>query len=72
MNCTHPAQSLSRRLVLVNTHTQKISQEMVGFCAVKGSGLSNLHRVVEALESKWEVAGLPSEGEGHTRPPPLQ
>ena len=71
-NCSSPAQFPCRRMVFVSIHAQKISLELEGFCAVKGAGLSNLHKVVEILESKWEVAGLPSEVEGHTRPPPLQ
>ena len=71
-NCTHPARYLCRRLGLVNILAQKIPQELEDFCTVKGSGLSNLHRVVEGLESEQEVAGLPSEGEGHKQPPPLQ
>ena len=56
----------------MNILEQKIPQELKDFCTVKGSGLSNLHRVVEGLESEQEVAGLPSEGEGHKQPSPLQ
>ena len=57
-------------MVFVNILAQKISQELEGFCTVKGVGLSNLHRVVEGLESEWEVAGHSSEGKDHTEAHP--
>ena len=71
-NWTCPAQCWCRRMVLENILAQTSLQELEGSCAEKGSGLSNLHRVVEGLENEWEVAGLPSEDEVQTRPPPLQ
>ena len=69
-NCSSPAQFPCRRTVFVNILAQKISQELEGFCAVKGAGLSNLHKVVEGLESEWEVAMHSSEGKDHTEAPP--